>query len=89
LIDRLADPKQTLNIVLPDYRDPEFPVLGRIPRYDDVTLPSEEMTEFLAELDLVRHKAQTAADQAYLQRLVDLVARCKDTSGTSLQFLGD
>jgi hypothetical protein len=89
VIDQLADPKQTLNIVLPDFQDPDFPALGRYPRYDDALLPAEPMVQFLAELESVVRRAETPQDRDYLRRLSALATRCRDSAGTSLEFLGD
>lgn len=89
MIDQLADPKQTLNIVLPAYQDPDFPVLGRIERYGDSLVPSELMQEFLDEFESVLHRAETPEDREYLRQFVELATRCRDSAGTSLEFLGD
>ncbi len=65
------------------------PLLQRIDPWDDVTLTSSEMPQFLDELDYLRTLAEDDVERDALDELVAMGRLCAEDAGLELLFAGD
>lgn len=64
-------------------------MLQRIDPWDDVTLTSSEMPQFLDELDYLRTLAEDDVERDALDELVAMGRLCAEDAGLELLFAGD
>ncbi|MEU8356361.1 hypothetical protein AB0C27_10160 [Nonomuraea sp. NPDC048882] len=64
-------------------------MLERVDPYGDLILTSEEMPQFLAELDYLAGLAETAGEHDVLANVARLAAICREDAVLELHLVGD
>jgi hypothetical protein len=88
-IQMLLDPHNVLHRILPASEDSAFDLLNRIDWYDTTDFRSQQMDQFLAELDRVSSRASLPEEREYLVQLRAVAAACKAEPQCRLRFIGD
>ena len=88
-LDMVADPKNYLGKLLPEYGDSVFPMLASIDFYGDTTFNRMQMERFLAEWSEVIAKAQSPEERELLSRVEGMAKRARDEVHLYLKFIGD
>jgi hypothetical protein len=88
-LDVLLDPQNALNQLIPAEDDDSFFLVNTIDPYGDTDLVSNQMSEFIGELDRLESGRLTKAQREYLEQLRAFANRCATVPRYRLRFIGD
>lgn len=89
-IESIIDPKNLLpDLLPPDGRGDEFPLLSGIDLYGDTTFNRLQMPRFLSEWANVASNARTEEERKLVSEIERLAGRCSDDVHKYLKFIGD
>ena len=88
-LDMVADPKNYLGRLLPEYGDPAHPMLASIDFYADTVFNRMQMERFLTEWTEVSMKARAPEERELISAIERLACRVRDEVHLYLKFIGD